>query len=133
LLDSAHPAVQALLLWHAAEEIEHKAVAFDVLREVAPSYSVRIAGFAIAGACLGGFWLVATRCLLAQDRITLRGVRRELRELSKRPTVRRAFLRSIRQYVKRDFHPWDHDNSGLAARHLDSLMGPGTNAGSSNP
>src|SRR4029077_2358080 len=30
LLDGAHPAMAALWRWHAAEENEHKAVAFDV-------------------------------------------------------------------------------------------------------
>src|SRR5690606_39163110 len=47
LLDGAHPLMRQLLRWHAAEEIEHKSVAFDVLASVDPRYSVRIAGLAI--------------------------------------------------------------------------------------
>src|SRR5450432_1400992 len=31
VLDTFHPVMKELLAWHAAEEIEHKAVAFDVL------------------------------------------------------------------------------------------------------
>lgn len=30
--------MRKMLLWHAAEEIEHKAVAFDVLKEIDDSY-----------------------------------------------------------------------------------------------
>lgn len=121
LLDSAHPSVKALLFWHAAEEIEHKAVAYDVLQKVAPSYRVRVAGFVIASACLGGFWLVATQRLLAQEGFGWRALRAELAALGSRPVVRRALARSLRQYLARDFHPWQHDNRELAARHLATI------------
>ena len=57
MLDAADPAMQQLLAWHAAEEIEHKAVAFDVLQQIDPSYALRIAGLVYATVMLGGFWL----------------------------------------------------------------------------
>ncbi|MBV8757774.1 MAG: metal-dependent hydrolase, partial [Deltaproteobacteria bacterium] len=56
VLDELHPEMQKLLAWHAAEEIEHKAVAFDVLTLVDDSYALRIAGLALATALLGSFW-----------------------------------------------------------------------------
>jgi hypothetical protein len=37
----AHPAVQSLLMWHALEESEHKAVAFDVYRHVGGTDAAR--------------------------------------------------------------------------------------------
>jgi predicted metal-dependent hydrolase len=36
-----HPDMSRLWRWHALEEAEHKAVAFDVLRVVAPGYWLR--------------------------------------------------------------------------------------------
>jgi predicted metal-dependent hydrolase len=48
----AHPDMRRLLEWHAAEEIEHKHVAFDVLQAVNPSYALRVAGLALATATL---------------------------------------------------------------------------------
>ena len=117
ILDAIHPAMQQLLAWHAAEEIEHKAVAFDVLREVDPSYAWRIAGMIYATTMLGMFWLWAAATLLRQEKLGWREIVRQLRWLQKRdPVIRRVFVAGIRQYLRRDFHPRDNANEQLAAR-----------------
>jgi hypothetical protein len=106
ILDRAALEMRELLAWHAAEEIEHKAVAFDVLRTIDPSYALRIAGLAYATATLGGFWLWGTLALLRQERTGALRAWRELGRLPDRdPIIRRVFLRGIRQYLARDFHP----------------------------
>ena len=116
VLDAADPAMQRLLAWHAAEEIEHKAVAFDVLQQIDPSYALRIAGLVYATAVLGGFWLWGAIALGRQDGLTLRGMLRDMRSMKDRdPIVRRVFVRGIRQYLRRDFHPSDNRNEHLAA------------------
>jgi predicted metal-dependent hydrolase len=115
LLDELHPAMQELLAWHAAEEIEHKAVAFDVLRTIDPSYALRVAGLAYATVMLGGFWLGATIMLLRHEKLSWRGLRKSAKLASKRdPVVSRVFANGIRQYIRRDFHPSDNANEHLA-------------------
>ena len=121
ILDALHPTMQELLAWHAAEEIEHKAVAFDVLQQVDPSYALRIAGLAHATVLLSGFWLWSAIMLLRQEKLGLRGLREQLRRMSAGekargdgPVITRVFLRGIRQYIRRDFHPSDNANDHLA-------------------
>lgn len=46
VMDKADPRIRAMYAWHAVEEIEHKAVAYDVLTQVAKaSYLTRILSF----------------------------------------------------------------------------------------
>lgn len=117
ILDACDPRMRELLAWHAAEEIEHKAVAFDVLQKVDPSYALRLAGLVYATVMLGGFWIWAATVLLRQDGLTWRTAFRQMRAMpgERDPVVRRVFLRGIREYVKRDFHPSKIDNGKLAA------------------
>jgi hypothetical protein len=121
-LDQAHPVVRQLLLWHACEEIEHKAVAFDVLQKVNPSYALRVAGLAMASIMLASFWAAGTRMLLEQDGVSGKNARRELKRLGgDNPIGKKVFLRGIREYLRRDFHPWDNDNLRLAQAYLESV------------
>jgi hypothetical protein len=131
-LSHADPEIRRLLEWHAVEELEHKAVAFDVLKEIAPSYVVRAAGMVVGALVLGGFWAFATGDLLKQEGSSLREAARELREL-RRAAARAGeatelakistgvFLRGIREYMHPDFHPNDRDHAELIAKTLKRL------------
>jgi predicted metal-dependent hydrolase len=135
LLVRADPEVRRLLEWHAVEELEHKAVAFDVLNEVAPSYALRVSGMLLAATVLAGFWFFATKDLLEQDGSNLREARRELDELERvakesgertsDPMTTSDLLRGLGRYLRRDFHPNDHDHSALIAKTLARLEGEG--------
>ncbi len=128
MFEVAHPTVARLLAWHAVEELEHKAVAFDVLARVAPSYFLRVAGMFLGAALLGSFWIMATRELLRQDGMSLVDAAGDLRALRERgeaaglepqgPIATRVFLRGIREYLRPGFHPNDRDHRELIARTL---------------
>jgi len=133
ILEGAHPAVRDLLLWHAAEEIEHKSVAFDVLAEVSPGYLLRMAGLAVASAILFGFWTAATAHLWRQDGLSPIAAARELAALrsSRAAATRRdakliigrvalTLLRGLGDYLRPGFHPDDNDNAALARDYLAS-------------
>ncbi|MDF2696663.1 MAG: hypothetical protein K0S65_5046 [Labilithrix sp.] len=136
VLAEAAPEIRRLLEWHAVEELEHKAVAFDVLSHVAPSYALRMAGMVLATLTLAGFWIWATGELLRQDGSSLMEARKELAELraaaAKRggahvmdPIGTRVFWRGIREYLKPGFHPMDRDHSELIAAALKRLAAEG--------
>lgn len=128
LLEAADPSLARLLAWHAVEELEHKAVAFDVLARVAPGYALRVAGMALGASLLAFFWIRATRELLRQDGMTLGQARRELEALrasardhglgERGPIATRVFARGIRDYLRPGFHPNDRDHGPILARAL---------------
>lgn len=105
--------MRRLFSWHAAEEIEHRAVAYEVLQRVNPSYGLRLRGLAMASATLAGFWLMATVSLMAQEERPVRSAARGAGEMRERNPFH-IFTRGIRDYARRDFHPSD-------ATHLDVL------------
>jgi predicted metal-dependent hydrolase len=121
LLDAADPTMRALLSWHAAEEIEHRAVAFDVLRSVAPSYPLRMSGLALATVLLGGFWTLGTLFLLSKEAAPATQLFGQWRTLRKGPRPPSVFLRGLRDYMRPDFHPSQSDVDRLAEDYLASV------------
>ena len=123
LIDQSHPTMRKLILWHATEELEHKSVAFDVLCATHPSYVLRVVGFFLATLCLLGWTFAGTRMLLRQDGISRKDARSEVLRLRKltRAKMERAIGRGIREYLRRDFHPDQKDDSALARRGLAAI------------
>jgi hypothetical protein len=103
------PEVRRLLVWHALEETEHKAVAFDTYVATGGSYRTRIIamlfttfGFTITTALFQA-------ALMEQDP-EAGGLGVKLRGLGKmwiRPGWFRRLVPSYLDYYRRDFHPWD--------------------------
>ena len=120
-LDHAHPVMRDLLRWHAAEEIEHKSVAYDVLQVVDDRYMVRVAGLAMAIALLLGFWRSATEMLLAQEDISKAQIRAERKAARARGQNKYFVLGAVAKYLRRDFHPDQIDNDALARDYLQSI------------
>lgn len=115
LLDHAHPALRELLYWHASEEIEHRAVAYDVLEKMEPGYAKRMGGFAMATLLLGGFWAAGIVTLMRQDLqqgpLNWSEDWKKFKKIGIRP---RRLARAIGAYLRPEFHP-------LQANDMDEL------------
>lgn len=117
--------VRNILLWHALEETEHKAVAFDVFRAVGGSERVRRLGFTIQTVGLLGLVLVATCLSLLGDRAAYHPVRlwRSIAALRHSPFLERDVIDRLRDYRRDGFHPDDHDDTELLAQWSARLFG----------
>ena len=121
LLEGCDPRYAALWWWHAIEETEHKAVAFDVYQEVCAAdwfrYVRRVGvmiGISSAFACgaLAFHMILVARAGCTRD---FRGWAKLLGFLFVVPGLLRGQLRRYLDYFRWDFHPWQYDNYHKAA------------------
>jgi predicted metal-dependent hydrolase len=120
-----HDEVRNLFVWHALEESEHKAVAFDVYRAVGGTERMRVwtMKFIRVGFVLG--MTLQVTAALAFDRATYRrgNLRRSLRKLRHSPIMRRELWDQLKDYDRPDFHPDDRDTGELVERWRAELFG----------
>jgi predicted metal-dependent hydrolase len=114
-LRGAEPNMARLWRWHALEETEHKAVAFDVYRQVCGSRTLlrramRVATlFFVLDTARGLVHMLRRDGLLWNWRLWRDG----LQWMWGRNGVFRPLLRTYRDFFAADFHPWQHDNLAL--------------------
>lgn len=108
-LADADPRMRALYLWHAVEEVEHKAVSWDVYERVAGgSYRRRLFMHFLATLTIGLNVAVAAAYLLWRDGLLFDfGTwRRGLPRLFGRRGFFRPLVRPYLRGFRRGFHPW---------------------------
>lgn len=120
-----HDEVRHLFLWHALEESEHKAVAFDVYKAVGGSERMRVWTMnALRFGFVAGLAVQVTLSLLGDRATYQRGnLRRSWRRLRRSPLMRRALWDQLRDYNRPDFHPDDRDTTELVERWRADLFG----------
>ncbi len=115
-LKDAPQKLQDLFNWHAAEEIEHRAVAFDVLSDVDESYQKRIIGITVAYILMSAYAGVSTVHLLNQDGLLFK--KETLKDFTSMFfTDEKLFFKAVSiffRYLDPDFHPDKQDIDELS-------------------
>ncbi|MGH9139294.1 MAG: metal-dependent hydrolase [Acidimicrobiales bacterium] len=119
----------SMFQWHALEESEHKAVAYDVFQTVSGKRWIRalvMDAITVGFVALVFFGTVASLLIDPHTYRHPRQVVRGLRALKTNPWVQRPVWRRLRDYNRKDFHPDDHDNAALTAEWRAKLFGDPT-------
>jgi uncharacterized protein len=115
LLEGAHPEMAALWRWHAAEENEHKSVAYDVYLASGGAYAARI-GFMVLASVI--FWAKILEHQVRMMKVdgalfSAREWGSLIRFLFVEPGAMRGVMRLYFRYYRPGFHPRDIDSSAL--------------------
>ena len=107
-----------LIMWHAVEEIEHKHVAFDILRNVDDRYSIRAFGMVLAAAIIAplSFWGALYLLRQEKDIDWADYLQSLLNEIVDEEGMLRLYAEAFFQYFKPGFHPSQSDDYELAER-----------------
>lgn len=112
-LKDAHPYVRALLAWHSIEEMEHRDVAFDVMKDVAKvSERTRKQALLITTGLMYGFTMYRTNIMLKHDGFSALQRAKMFRKglpwfFGKNGHLTRM-LPQYKDWFKQDFHPSQH-------------------------
>jgi predicted metal-dependent hydrolase len=118
-----HPVMLDLLRWHAAEEVEHRSVAYDLMRHLDRRYVRRARTMLLVAPVLFGLWVRGARFMVRADRTArvrltwreaMRAGRRGL--LPRLSEIFRAFLR----YFHPAYHPKQEGSTAQAVAYLAS-------------
>lgn len=121
-----HKGVRNLLLWHALEESEHKAVAFDVYKAVGGTERMRKAAMWVVHLNFileTGTWTLISLVKDPDARRHPLRVLRGLGRLTQSPFTKPRTIRQLFQYHRRNFHPNDRDTTQMIAEWRAELFG----------
>ncbi len=128
-MGGAEPEIARMWRWHGLEEIEHKAVAYDLYQQATKdespdkSYTRRARAMWITTVMFTFriFW--ATFLLMRKDGVAYSPTAwgRLFRFLRMKDGLVARLVPAWKDYFKRDFHPWQHDNRHLIAQWDDRL------------
>ncbi len=110
LIEHARSPFRELLVYHALEELEHKAVCFDLYQAARGGYFLRIAGMVFVTIDLLVRLHNRQSYLLEHDGLLNPQTKKEMRALLwGRQGIMRTLAPFLLQYFRPDFHPWRTD------------------------
>lgn len=122
LFEGASPEIERLWRWHAMEEGEHKAVAFDVFMEVTKDwppflrYRRRVISMALITYMFSRNVTRFAARLLETDGYTPKAALKAVEAyVWKKPGLFRRGWKTYFAWYRPGFHPWDHDNRAMLA------------------
>ncbi len=115
MINSADSAMRAMWQWHAAEEMEHKAVAFDVYRAVGGTEKMRKRAMRQATFFLMLDVLIGLVHMLRKDKKlwNLSLWSQGWKFLFFKGGILRRVWPAYKEYYRDGFHPWDRDTRPL--------------------
>jgi uncharacterized protein len=119
------PQVRPLWTWHSLEEVEHKAVAFEVYRAAGGGYFRRIAIMMLTSIAFFVIHPLAHMRLMARRRILWKPWRwaRGMTRLWIWPAYFVRLVPAYLSYYRPGFHPDDRDSKPLVAHWREQLFG----------
>ena len=124
-LDEMDPRMAPIWAWHAIEESEHKAVAFDVYKHIGGSEFTRITEMALVSV-LFPFFSTLHLAQLMKEQGELTNVKSWLGGLNYmwgKPGVFRKLLPSYFKFYSPRFHPWQHDARDIVEKAKKKWLG----------
>ncbi len=126
LPEGTDPQMLDLLRWHGAEEMEHRAVAFDLYQHLDGSYARRaVFGVVASAGILLGLLAIAMRIMAldpaARGNLRWRGYTRAV-GAGRIPQLGKV-VASVREYLRRDYHPSQFGNLPAALAYLERSPG----------
>jgi predicted metal-dependent hydrolase len=111
VLQKADPRMRAMYAWHAMEEIEHKAVAFDVMQKIAKvGYLRRVTAMAVVTIAFNIHALLITRYMLKVDGFSTwqraKMFAKGLAWIFGPGGLYMPMFKHYIQYYRPGFHPW---------------------------
>lgn len=111
--------IAKLWQWHFIEEIEHKAVAFDVMQSQKIGYFTRFTAFWVMSAFLMSCYIRPFFHMARKDKhlFNLKFYKDFISFLWIKPGISRKSLWHYFSYLKPGFHPWQFNNKTLIQQH----------------
>ncbi len=124
-LEEMDPRIAPIWAWHAIEESEHKAVAFDVYKAIGGSEFTRVTEMMIVSVLFPVFSAVHLVQLMKEDGQlgNMKSWLGAVNYMWGRPGVFRKLLPSYFKFYSPRFHPWNHDARGLVEKAKKKWLG----------